>query len=91
MDYQVTFTPEQMRKKLMIYNYREQNAGPQDREGHSIFARGGDGAVYHCYSCYDRGNDMLNLHYHYLDLVPKGRDEGARGPFWVRRRGEYPA
>ena len=30
-----------------------------------------------------------NLHYHYLDLVPKGHDEGGRGPFWVRRRDEY--
>jgi predicted dithiol-disulfide oxidoreductase (DUF899 family) len=27
--------------------------------------------------------------YHYLDLVPKGRDEGGRGPFWVRRHDEY--
>ena len=37
----------------------------------------------------DRGNDKLNVHYHYLDLVPKGRDEGGRGPYWVRRRDEY--
>jgi predicted dithiol-disulfide oxidoreductase (DUF899 family) len=37
----------------------------------------------------DRGNDKLNLHYHYLDLVPKGRDEGGRGPYWVRRHDEY--
>jgi predicted dithiol-disulfide oxidoreductase (DUF899 family) len=32
---------------------------------------------------------MLNVHYHYLDMVPKGRDENGRGPFWVRRRDEY--
>jgi predicted dithiol-disulfide oxidoreductase (DUF899 family) len=32
---------------------------------------------------YYRGNDMLNIHYHYLDMAPKGRDEGDRGPFWV--------
>jgi predicted dithiol-disulfide oxidoreductase (DUF899 family) len=31
----------------------------------------------------------LNIHYHYLDLVPKGRDEGGRGPYWVRRHDEY--
>jgi hypothetical protein len=31
----------------------------------------------------------LNIHYHYLDLVPKGRDEGGRGPYWVRRGDEY--
>jgi predicted dithiol-disulfide oxidoreductase (DUF899 family) len=45
--------------------------------------------VFHTYSCYDRGNDKFNLHYHYLDLVPKGRDEAGRGPYWVRRRDEY--
>ena len=34
---------------------------------------------------------MLNVAYHYMDLVPKGRDEGDDGAgFWVRRRDEYP-
>ncbi len=33
--------------------------------------------------------DMLNGHYHYLDMVPKGRDESDRGPYWVRRHDEY--
>jgi len=45
--------------------------------------------VFRTYSCYGRGNDKLNLHYHYLDLVPNGRDEGGRGRYWVRRRDEY--
>lgn len=53
------------------------------------FTRHLDGAVFHTYPCNDRGNDKLNIHYHYRDLVPKGRDEGGRGPFWVRRRDEY--
>jgi predicted dithiol-disulfide oxidoreductase (DUF899 family) len=33
---------------------------------------------------------MLNVAYHYMDLVPKGRDEDGQGQFWVRRRDEYP-
>jgi predicted dithiol-disulfide oxidoreductase (DUF899 family) len=43
------------------------------------------------YSTYARGVDMLNMAYHYLDLVPKGRDEvGHANPqFWVRRHDEY--
>ena len=45
--------------------------------------------MFHTYSAYARGIDMLNVDYHYLDLVPKGRDEGGRGPFWVRRHDEY--
>jgi predicted dithiol-disulfide oxidoreductase (DUF899 family) len=33
---------------------------------------------------------MLNVAYHYMDLVPKGRDEGDSGVgAWVRRRDEY--
>jgi len=47
--------------------------------------------VFHTYSCYARGLDMLNTAYHYLDLAPKGRDE-ADLPFtmeWVRFRDEY--
>lgn len=87
-DYQASFRPEAMASGQVLYNYKMQKPGPSDREGHSVFARDERG-VFHCYSCYDRGNDMLNLHYHYLELVPKGRDEGGRGPFWVRRRDEY--
>jgi len=37
----------------------------------------------------NRGIDLVNTAYNYLDLVPKGRDEGDRGPFWVRRHDEY--
>ncbi len=89
-DYFVYFTPEELAAKKAYFNYASQNPGPADREGHSVFFKGDDGTVYHTYSCYDRGNDMLNVHYHYLDMVPMGRDEGGRGPFWVKRRDEYP-
>ncbi|MGA7542967.1 MAG: DUF899 family protein, partial [Nitrososphaeraceae archaeon] len=46
---------------------------------------------FHTYSAYARGIDMLNVAYHYLDLVPKGRDEAGHEfrQFWVRRHDEY--
>ena len=88
-DYQASFTPEEMTAKRALYNYTMRDPLAPEREGHSIFYKSPDGAVFHTYSCYDRGNDKLNIHYHYLDLVPKGRDEAGRGPFWVRRRDEY--
>jgi len=88
-DYHVSFTPEQSAEKRAFYNYTMQDPKAPEREGHSVFYKDGNGAVFHCYSCYDRGNDMLNIHYHYLDLVPKGRDEAGRGPYWVRRHDEY--
>jgi predicted dithiol-disulfide oxidoreductase (DUF899 family) len=88
-DYSVSFTPEEMAAKRVFYNFKWQEPKAREREGHSIFYKNDQGEIFHTYSCYDRGNDQLNVHYHYLDLVPKGRDEGGRGPYWVRRRDEY--
>jgi predicted dithiol-disulfide oxidoreductase (DUF899 family) len=88
-DYHVSFTPEEREKKQAFYNFTTQDPGPPEREGHSVFYKDGRGAVFHGYSCYARGNDMLNLHYHYLDIVPKGRDEPDHRPSWVRRHDEY--
>jgi len=88
-DYGVSFTPEEMAAKNAFWNYTRQDPKSPEREGHSVFYKDANGAVFHTYSCYDRGNDVLSLHYHYLDMVPKGRDEGGRGPYWVRRHDEY--
>ena len=63
--------------------------GDPNREGASVFARDKTGTVFHTYSAYARGIDLVNTAYNYLDLVPKGRDEDGRGPFWVRRHDEY--
>ena len=61
----------------------------KEHAGVSVFYKDATGSVFHTYSAYARGIDMLNLAYHYLDLAPKGRDEGGRGQFWVRRHDEY--
>ena len=53
-----------------------------------MFAKA-NGTVFHTYSAYARGIDLLNTAYNYLDLVPKGRDEGDQGQSWVRRHDEY--
>ncbi|HXR87648.1 MAG TPA: DUF899 family protein, partial [Stellaceae bacterium] len=59
--------------------------------GLSVFTKDESGALYHTYSTYSRGLDMLNGAYHYLDIVPKGRDEEglAHAMSWVRLRDEY--
>jgi predicted dithiol-disulfide oxidoreductase (DUF899 family) len=55
-----------------------------------VFLKDGD-KLYHTYSTYERGLDMLNVAYHYMDLVPKGRDEGEDGVGeWLHRHDEYP-
>ena len=46
-----------------------------DLPGISVFCKDADGAIFHSYSCYARGPDMVNGAYHFLDLTPKGRDE----------------
>jgi len=90
-DYNVSFTPEEMERQKAFYNYKMQGPLAEEREGASVFYRGAKGAVFHTYSTFARGIDMLNVAYHYLDLTPKGRDEaGHEFPqFWVRRHDEY--
>lgn len=88
-DFQVSFSPEQMAAGQAIYNYALQDPGAPEREGLSVFYRTTAGRVFHTYSTYARGIDMFNVDYQILDLVPKGRDEDGRGPFWVRRHDEY--
>ena len=88
-DYQASFTPDQLAEKNAFYNFVEQDPGISEREGVSIFYKDREGDIFHTYSTYARGIDMMNVDYQYLDLVPKGRDENGRGPFWVRRHDEY--
>ncbi|HKW38270.1 MAG TPA: thioredoxin family protein [Burkholderiales bacterium] len=88
-DFHVSFTPEEMSSKKAFYNFKMQNPDASEREGVSVFVKDAKGKVYRSYSTFARGIEALNLDYKYLDVVPKGRDEGGRGPFWVRRRDEY--
>jgi predicted dithiol-disulfide oxidoreductase (DUF899 family) len=91
-DYGVSFTPEELTKKEAFYNFVTYDPqGCAEREGISIFYKDPEGNMFHTYSAYARGIDMLNLAYHYLDLVPKGRDEAGHDfpQFWVRRHDEY--
>ena len=88
-DYQASFTATESEAKQALYNFRLQDPGHVDREGVSVFCKGEGGRLFHTYSTYARGIDLLNTTYNYLDLVPKGRDEGNRGQYWVRRHDEY--
>jgi predicted dithiol-disulfide oxidoreductase (DUF899 family) len=89
-DYHASFTPEQIAAGT-YYNYQVQPNKVSEQVGISVFARNERGELFHTYSCYSRGVDMLNGAYHYLDLVPKGRDEDglefAMG--WLRRHDQY--
>lgn len=90
-DYQVSETPEEKASGHSYYNYRQGRPFASERPGVSAFYRDDDGTVFHTYSCYARGLDMLNGAYHYLDIAPKGRDEdGLSHPMaWVRLHDDY--
>jgi predicted dithiol-disulfide oxidoreductase (DUF899 family) len=86
-DFHVSFTPEELAAGRAYLNYAVGPIDVSEYPGISVFARDAQGAVFHTYSCYTRGIDMVNGAYQFLDLVPKGRDEGGFGfPMaWVRR------
>lgn len=90
-DYHVSFTPKELSEKKAFYNYNLQDTHSPEREGVSVFYKDTADHVFHTYSAYARGIDVLNVAYHYLDLVPKGRDEDGHefSQFWVRRHDEY--
>ena len=90
-DYHVSFTKDEMAKGKVYYNY-DMNAFPSDEgPGISVFHKDGSSDIFHTYSAYAHGLDILVGAYNYLDLVPKGRDE-AELPWtmaWVRHHDKY--
>jgi len=87
-DLGVAFTPEEVAREKALYNYTMQNPLATEREGVSVFFKDPDGNVFHTYSAYARGIDLVNTAYNYLDLVPKGRDENS--PLdWIRHHDKY--
>jgi len=89
-DFGVSFTEEQ-RQEGAEYNYAQVAQPQEELPGVSVFTKDAGGAVYHTYSCYARGLDVLNSAYQLLDLVPKGRDEQDLpwSMAWLRRHDSY--
>ncbi len=90
-DYGVSFTPEQMEAGKAKYNFGTTPPYGPELPGISVFYRDGTSDIFHTYSTYARGLDMMNAAYHYLDLTPLGRHEdGLPYPMdWVRLRDQY--
>lgn len=91
-DFNVSFTPEQMRQGKAFYNYRETEVPLEDLSGFSIFYKNDKRAIFHTYSSFGRGAEEVLGSYMLLDLTPKGRNE--TGPNfnltdWVRHHDRY--
>lgn len=91
-DYHISFTPDELAKGQVFYNYRMIDGGMDELSGCSVFYKDDAGDIFHTYSTYARGAEELLTTYMVLDLTPKGRNE--TGPHhnlmdWVKRHDEY--
>jgi predicted dithiol-disulfide oxidoreductase (DUF899 family) len=87
-DYHVSFTKDDLAKGKVYYNYDMTEASIEELPGVSVFFKDAAGDVFHTYSSYARGGDLLIGAYNYLDLTPKGRNEESNMN-WMRRHDEY--
>jgi len=88
-DYAVSFTEESMKAGKNTYNFQEREK-PEAGEapGASVFIKK-DGEIYHTYSSYGRGLDLMLGVYNWLDITPKGRNEAGNMTGWMKRHDEY--
>lgn len=90
-DFHVSFTPDEIEKGEIFYNFQNSTSSGDELPGISVFYKDQQGDVFHTYSAYSRGLDMINGAYHFMDLAPKGRDEDDL-PYtmaWLRRHDQY--
>jgi predicted dithiol-disulfide oxidoreductase (DUF899 family) len=90
-DYHVSFTKEEMAAGKVLYNYDMTEFPSEEAPGASVFCKDATGNIFHTYSSYGRGLDILLGAYNFLDLAPKGRDEDglAFTMSWVRHHDRY--
>lgn len=90
-DYHVSFTPEERATGKVIYNYEATLFPSEEGPGLSVFFKDANGDIFHTYSSYARGLDILVGTYNFLDMAPKGRDEEglAHSMAWVRHHDKY--
>jgi predicted dithiol-disulfide oxidoreductase (DUF899 family) len=90
-DYHVSFSKDELEQSKAYYNYELGQFPAEEAPGVSVFAKDAAGEIFHTYSAYARGLDILVGTYNLLDLVPKGRGERDVGHKmeWVRHHDRY--
>ena len=90
-DYHVSFTKDEMAQGKVDYNYTMQPFPSEEAPGLSVFYKNAAGEIFHTYSSYGRGLDILLGAYNFMDMAPKGRDEAglAHTMAWVRHHDRY--
>jgi predicted dithiol-disulfide oxidoreductase (DUF899 family) len=89
-DFGVSFSPEELAKGKVFYNFDWSAIRSEELPGISVFYRNDAGEVFHTYSTYGRGVEMMMGTYTFLDITPRGRDEDkGHGMAWVRHHDRY--
>jgi predicted dithiol-disulfide oxidoreductase (DUF899 family) len=90
-DYHVSFSKDELERGEAQYNYEAKRFPSEEAPGASVFTKDAAGDIFHTYSTYGRGLDILIGAYNFLDLAPKGRDEDALdfSMSWVRHHDRY--
>lgn len=90
-DFGVSFTPAEVAAQSMHYNFAQQPFANDEMPGVSVFAKNGAGEVFHTYSTYGRGVEVMMGTYRLLDLTPRGRHEDGLDDTmgWVRHHDRY--
>lgn len=90
-DFHVSFRKEDIGKRKVEYNYALGDAQMDELPGASAFYKDAQGSVFHTYSTYARGLDLMIGAYNWLDIAPKGRDEEGlpHTMSWVKHHDRY--
>jgi predicted dithiol-disulfide oxidoreductase (DUF899 family) len=90
-DFHVSATPQELKRGTGFYNYKPDHFIIDELPGISAFYRDKKGRIFHTYSSFARGLDLVNNTYNFLDMTAKGRDENPGSPQdWVRFHDRYP-
>lgn len=90
-DYNVSFSEADKARGKVFYNYETMDYMSDEMPGYSVFCKDSAGAIFHTYSTFARGTELVGGVYGFLDVTPKGRNEPPGGNLtnWVRRHDEY--
>src|SRR5471032_2456837 len=90
-DYNVSFSEADKARGKVVYNFETTDYMGEEMPGYSVFYKDEAGDIFHTYSTFARGTELMGGVYGFLDVTPKGRNEPPGGNLtdWVRRHDEY--
>lgn len=90
-DYHVSFTEEDKKRGKAFYNFETMDYMGDEMPGYSVFYKDEAGDIFHTYSTFARGTELVGGVYGFLEVTPKGRNEPPGGNLtdWVRYHDKY--